>query len=99
MADKLYDSTQLEADRADLTNREQALQTAGDDINRELVSLESAWQGNASQAFLEAAMTWQQGYQQVLAAFNKLNGLLGSASEGFTSAEGSRTTQSTGSWT
>ncbi|HET9656484.1 MAG TPA: WXG100 family type VII secretion target [Kineosporiaceae bacterium] len=97
--DKLYNSGTLSEQQSQLKNREQALTAAGEDIRSELVRLEGFWEGNASQAFMQAANTWQQGYAEVMQGFNLLNSKVGVANEGFTSAETSRTSQSTGSWT
>lgn len=98
-ADKQTDAALLEQQRSQLVTHEQSLTQAGDQIRAELVSLEGVWQGNASQEFMNAANTWQQGFNQVLAGFNLLNKNVGMANEGFTQAETSRTSQSTGSWT
>lgn len=98
-ANKQSDTTLLEQQRAQLATHEQSLSQCGDQIRSELVSLEGVWQGNASQEFMNAARTWQQGFNQVLDGFRLLNRNIGLANEGFSQAERSRTTQNTGSWT
>jgi WXG100 family type VII secretion target len=98
-ADKQTDAALLEQQRAQLVTHEQSLSQSGELIRSELVLLQSAWQGNASQEFLNAASTWQQGFNQVLDGFRLLNRNVGLASEGFSQAEQSRTTENTGSWT
>lgn len=98
-ADKQTDAALLEQQRAQLVTHERSLAQSGDQIRSKLVSLEGTWQGNAAQEFMNAASTWQQGFNQVLDGFRLLNRNVGLANEGFVEAEQSRVTRNTGSWT
>lgn len=98
-ADKQTDFELLESQRGNLVTHENNLTQAGEQINGQLNALANNWAGNASTAFMSAASLWQKGYAEVLQGFNLLNKNLGSANEGFATAESGRSGQSSNSWT